>query len=80
MPAPTRQYECDMRNHDTEHDTIVPAIQSVFPGLNIQAIEDHFSVPTIAPGRVRCTLADVNAELHGEIMQQVPGVEYLGTI
>ena len=71
---PTKKYICDLRYDDQDESIIVPAIQSVFPVLSIQAVENHFADATIPTGRVRCTIANVNTDLHGEIMQ-VPGVE-----
>lgn len=69
----TKQYFCDLRYDDSDESITVPAIQSVFPALSIQAVETHFADPTIPTGRVRCTIQNVNMNLHGEIMQ-VPGV------
>lgn len=70
----TRKYICDLRYDAQDESITIPAIQSVFPTLSIQAVENHFADPLIPVGRVRCTIANVSAELHGEIMQ-VPGVE-----
>ena len=70
----TKKYICDLRFDDQDESVTIPAIQSVFPGLSIQAIETHSGDPLIPPGRVRCTIQNVNMDLHGEIMQ-VPGVE-----
>jgi len=70
----TKKYICDLRYDDQDESIFIPAIQSVFPALSIQAVENHFADPTIPTGRVRCTIANVNMDLHGEIMQ-VPGVE-----
>lgn len=70
----TKKYICDLRFDDQDESITLPAIQSVFPTLSIQAVETHFADPLIPPGRVRCTIANVNMDMHGEIMQ-VPGVE-----
>jgi len=70
---PTRKYICDMRFDDQDESIMVPAIQSVFPALAIRAIETNFADPLIPVGRVRCTIDNVTADLHGAIMQ-VPGV------
>lgn len=76
-PNPTRKYICDLRNDATDESMIVPAIQSVFPTLNISAIENHFADPMIPVGRVRCTIFNVSPELHDEIMA-LPGVRVFG--
>ena len=73
MTARTRKYITDLRFDDQDESITVPAIQSEFPALPIRAIETHFADPLIPSGRVRCTIDNVNTQLHGEIMQ-VPGV------
>lgn len=70
----TKKYICDLRYDADDQSMMIPAIQSRFPSLSIQAIETHFADPLIPVGRVRCTIQNVNIDLHGEIMQ-VPGVE-----
>lgn len=75
MAGQTNKYVCDWRTDATDDSLFVPAIQAVFPNLSIQAIESNSAAnPTIPVGRARCTIANVDEALHGEIMQ-VPGVE-----
>lgn len=74
MPFSSRKYICDLRYNADDETLTEPAIASVFPSLNIQAVETHFADPLIPVGRVRCTVPNVSLEMHGEIMQ-IPGVE-----
>jgi hypothetical protein len=71
----TMKYVTDFRVDPTDDGLYVPAIQAVLPHVAIQAAEVNSAAnPTIPLGRVRCTIANVDMLLHGEIMQ-IPGVE-----
>ena len=74
MTGITRRYECDLRYSDTDDSIIMPVIQSVYPGVNINAVEEHSVDPLITPGRVRVTLNNVTGEFHRELLT-IPGVD-----
>jgi hypothetical protein len=69
----TRRYECWYAVKDGTVDEMTTQIQSVYPNLNVQAVEDHTSDPQITPGKALVTLADVDGDFHRDILA-IPGV------